>query len=233
MVIPTYNEKDNITILIDKILKLGIKNLRVIVVDDNSPDGTGEIVDALAGKYKGKVVVIHRKGKLGLGTAFVEGWTRAMKDGAEIVFGMDGDGSHDPRVLPGMLEKLQGVDVVIGSRHTKGGKIVGFTWWRTVLTRSAQFFCRVVLALPVHDSTSSYRGYRREVIKAIDIASIRSSGYSFLIEVLDRVVGGGFSVAEVPIEFGVRNSGESKVSTGEIYKALGTVVRLKTRPYRT
>lgn len=232
VIIPTYNEKDNIMLVIDKILKLRMKKLVVVVVDDNSPDGTGKVVDALTVRHRGKVAVIHRRGKLGLGTAFVEGWTWALKNGAEAVFGMDGDGSHDPKELPGMIEKLNKVDAVIGSRHIKDGKVVGFAWWRTALTRSAQFFCRVVLALPVYDSTSSYRGYRKEVIKAIDIATIRSSGYSFLIEVLDRVVRSGFSVAEVPIEFGVRKGGESKVSSGEIYKALGTVIRLMIRPYR-
>jgi dolichol-phosphate mannosyltransferase len=231
VVIPTYNESDNIIILLKKILGLGIKNMFVIVVDDNSPDGTAEVVRKFARKIGNKIILIKRAGKLGLGTAYVEGWKRAMAMGADVMFGMDGDLSHDPKDMFNMLEKLNEYDVVVGSRHVKGGEIVGFAWDRLALTAAAQMLCKFVLGLPVADSTSAFRGYKKKAIVGIELEKIRSGGYSFLIEMLHRIHRKGLRITEVPITFGTRNAGVSKVSKGEIIKALRTVVRLKLFPY--
>jgi dolichol-phosphate mannosyltransferase len=227
VIIPTFNEKDNISLLVGKILALKIKGLGVVVVDDNSPDGTGAIAERLARKFAGKVVVVHRKGKMGLGTAYVDGWRRAFAAGAELVFSMDADLSHNPAVLPQMVKMLETKDLVIGSRHMPGGEIVGFTWWRKALTAWAQIFSKWVLGMSTYDSTSGYRGYRKNVIEGIAPDSIKSSGYSFLIEALYRAHQRGYKIVEVPIVFGLRNGGISKVSSEEIIKALRTVLRLR------
>lgn len=230
VIIPTYNEKDNLEVLVGEIFAQKVRDLGIIIVDDNSPDGTGKIADKLARKYKGKFWVIHRPGKLGLGSAYVAGWEKALRLVAirsGLIIGMDGDMSHDPKELIKMIKMLETEDVVIGSRHIKNGAIVGFSVGRKILTSGAQMFSRWLLRLPVHDSTSAYRGYRRRVIEKIQVPNIRSSGYSFLIEVLYRAHKNGFKIAETPIVFGLRNGGESKVSKEEIFKALKTVFRLK------
>lgn len=227
IIIPTYNEAENIGVLVQKILALGLSDSKIIIIDDNSPDGTGEIVESLSKKFKNKVIVIHRKGKLGLGSAYKVGFEKALKNGAQTILTMDADLSHDPRVIPKMLVRLKESDVVIGSRHIPGGKIVGFNAFRTLLSKCAQILCMKLVGLAVHDSTSALRAYKVDVLKKVNPQTIRSEGYSFLIELMFRCQRVGFKLNEFPITYLNRTRGKSKISQKEIFKALITVVRLK------
>lgn len=225
-IVPTYNERENIEALVEELLALPIQ-LDVIIVDDNSPDGTGEIADRLSAESGGRVGVVHRAGKLGLGTAYLAGFRRALTDGAELVGTMDADFSHNPRHIPAMVDKIsQGCDVVIGSRYVRGGGTSGCTLNRKMLSWGANAFARTMLGLRAHDTTAGFRCYRREVLEGLDLDEIRASGYSFLIEMLYRVQRRGWRVGEIPIIFENRRLGASKVSKAEITKALGTVLRL-------
>ena len=227
VIIPTYNEAENIGLLVEKILALGLKSSKIIIIDDSSPDGTGGIADSLAQKYEEKVIVIRRKGKLGLGSAYKDGFKTAFKESAKTIITMDADLSHDPKVIPKLLGELKTADVVIGSRYIEGGGIVGFPLWRLALSTIAQGFCKFLLGIKVHDSTTAFRAYKAKVIKAINPDSIKSEGYSFLIEVVFRSQKHGFKISEIPIIFKARELGKSKVSQSEILKALFTVFRLK------
>ncbi len=229
VVIPTYNERQNIGPLIDKILGLGIEDLSIIVVDDNSPDGTGELVDKIAKKKKG-IMVIHRPQKLGLGSAYKAGFQKALKQSSQVLVTMDADFSHDPNELPQLLKAINGYDIAVGSRYVKGGRIIGFNSWRSILSAMAQKICRVFLGLNTHDSTSGFRVYKTKVIQGIDFFSIKAEGYSFLIEAIFRCQKKGFSVKEIPIVYRMRREGSSKTSQSEIVKALVTVTRLKILP---
>jgi glycosyltransferase involved in cell wall biosynthesis len=225
VIVPTYNERENIEALVAQLLALP-EDLRVIVVDDNSPDGTGEIVDRLAEENEGRVSVIHRAGKLGLGTAYIAGFKHALGDGSDLVCSMDADFSHNPRYIPDMLQKIeQGCDLVIGSRYVRGGGS-NHGLVRRVFSWGANTITRVVLGLHAHDTTAGFRCYRREVLESLDLDSIKSSGYSFLFEMLYNVERLGWKVGEVPIFFEDRRLGASKVSRSEISKALLTVFRL-------
>ena len=227
IIIPTYNEAGNIEVLVEKILELELNNSKIIVIDDNSPDGTGEIAESLSEKFKGRIDVIHRARKLGLGSAYKEGFKTALKEGAQTIITMDADLSHDPNAIPSMLGELKDNDLVIGSRYVEGGGIVGFPLWRLALSSIAQGLCRFFLGIKVHDSTTAFRAYKAKVIKSIKPDSIKSEGYSFLIEVVFRSQKAGLKVSEVPIIFKARELGKSKVSQSEILKALFTVFRLK------
>jgi len=226
VIIPTYNEKENIEALVMQLFALPVA-ARVIVVDDHSPDGTGEIADRLASEHGGRVDVVHRAGKLGLGTAYIAGFKRALAVGADLICTMDADFSHNPRYIPGMVDKTgQGYDLVIGSRYVRGGGASGCTFDRQLLSWGANAFARTVLSLQAHDTTAGFRCYRRAVLEGLDLDEIKASGYSFLIEMLYRVQRQGWRVGEVPIIFENRRLGTSKVSKDEIIKALGTVLRL-------
>ena len=225
IVVPTYNERQNIRKLISQLRK-NVPTSLIVVVDDNSPDGTGTIADGLA-KIDQKINVVHRSAKLGLGTAYISGFKHAFKKGCDAVVTMDADLSHSPKVIPLMLEKLKDCDVVIGSRYVPGGKIIGFNAFRTYLSASAQIFSRYLLGLPTHDTSSGFRAYKKKVITRIKPSSIKSQGYSFLIEMIYRCHRASFKICEVPIVFAVRSKGKSKLSQDEIYKALLTVFRLK------
>jgi len=227
IIIPTYNEAGNIEVLVEKILELELNNSKIIVIDDNSPDGTGEIAESLSEKFKGRIDVIHRARKLGLGSAYKEGFKTALKEGAQTIITMDADLSHDPNAIPELLSELRDNDLVIGSRYVEGGGIVGFPLWRLALSSIAQGLCRFFLGIKVHDSTTAFRAYKAKVIKSIKPDSIKSEGYSFLIEVVFRSQKAGLKVSEVPIIFKARELGKSKVSQSEILKALFTVFRLK------
>ncbi len=226
IIIPTFNERENIQDLVKKILTLRIPKLVLIIVDDNSPDGTGDIADKQAKKYK-NVFVVHRPKKLGLGTAYVAGFDLAFKKGASVVMTMDADFSHDPKSILAILNRIGEYDVVIGSRHIKGGKIIGFNTWRHFVSQSAQAFSRILLRTPVFDSSSGFRAYKKEVIEKVHFEKIKSHGYSFLIEAIYRCHKKGFKIAEVPITFRSRTKGKSKLSQSEIFKALKTVIRLR------
>jgi len=226
VIVPTYNEKENIEALVTQLLALPV-SLRVIVVDDNSPDGTGAIADRLAAESDGRVGVIHRAGKLGLGTAYIAGFKRALAEGVDLVYTMDADFSHDPRYVPAMVDKInQGYDLVIGSRYVRGGGASGCTFNRKLLSWGANAFARTMLGLHAHDTTAGFRCYRRQVLERMDLDGIKASGYSFLIEMLYQVQRRGWRVGEVPIVFENRRLGASKVSKSEIGRALGTVLRL-------
>jgi dolichol-phosphate mannosyltransferase len=225
VIVPTYNEKENIESLVTQLLALPT-GVRVTVVDDNSPDGTGEVADRLAAGSKGCVTVIHRAGKLGLGAAYIAGFKRALAEGADLICTMDADFSHNPRYIPDMVAKIgQGYDLVIGSRYVRGGGS-DHALVRRVFSWGANTITRVVLGLHAHDTTAGFRCYRREVLESLDLDSITSSGYSFLFEMLFNVERRSWRVGEVPIFFKDRRVGASKVSRKEILKALGAVFRL-------
>lgn len=228
VIVPTYNEIDNLQPLVEQLLGLQA-GLGVIVIDDNSPDGTGRLADELAAAH-GAVQVIHRPGKLGLGTAYRVGFVRALELGTPLVLTMDADFSHDPRYIPAMLAKAAECDLVIGSRYVRGGGAEGCTLPRIALSRGANLFARALLGLEASDCTAGFRCYRRAVLERIDLDRILSEGYSFLIEMLYRVQQAGFRVGEVPITFANRRRGASKISRREVVRAMGTVLRLRLRP---
>lgn len=227
VVIPTYNEAENIPLLVSELLALE-PPVDVIVVDDNSPDGTGELADTLAVENPGRVDVVHRPSKLGLGTAHIAGFKRALNQGAECVLSMDADFSHHPRYVPAMLAQSQDADLVIGSRYVNRGGTRFCTRKRRALSLGANLFAKIMLGLPARDCTAGFRCYKREVLLSIDVDEIFSDGYSFLIEVLYRTKRQGWSVAEVPIIFEDRRHGVSKISRREIFAAMYTVLRLTT-----
>jgi glycosyltransferase involved in cell wall biosynthesis len=224
IVVPTYNERENIELLVREIMDLGLDS-QIIVVDDNSPDGTGEIADELADQHSG-VQVLHRPAKLGLGTAHIAGMKAAIAAGVGYIITMDADFSHHPRYIPDLLAALERYDVVIGSRYVAGGDTLYCTTPRKALSRGANLFARTMLNLQAGDATAGFRGYRRAVLESIDLDEILSDGYSFLIEMLYRCQQRGWCVGEVPIVFENRQRGASKISKTEILKALGTVGRL-------
>ncbi len=224
VIIPTYNEIENLEPLVQQLLALRA-GLDVLIVDDNSPDGTGQAADRLAAGHP-EVQVIHRPGKLGLGTAYRAGFGWAIEKGTPLALTMDADFSHDPCYIPAMLQMAAEYDLVIGSRYVRGGGAKDCVGWRVALSRAANLFAKAMLGLRVHDCTAGFRCYRCEVLRHLDLDSIFSEGYSFLIEMLYRVERAGYRVGEVPILFVNRRRGASKISRSEIRKALGTVVRL-------
>ncbi len=232
LVLPTYNERENLPALIAAIQALP-NPIHVIVVDDNSPDGTGALADELAGRTPAgagepdrTVQVIHRPGKSGLGTAYAAGFHRALAQGADLVLTMDADFSHHPQYLPAILEASRQHDLVIGSRYVPGGGVKDWGPQRQLLSWGANTIAHLVLGLYARDCTAGFRCYRRKVLETVNPASIRADGYSYLIEMLYRCERQGFRVGEVPIIFADRQLGRSKISQSEIVKAGGTVLRL-------
>jgi glycosyltransferase involved in cell wall biosynthesis len=229
--LPTYNEVENIEQLVPQVLALP-GDLRVLVVDDNSPDGTGALADRLASAQPDRVDVIHRSGKLGLGTAYLAGFRKALALGAGAVLTMDADFSHHPRYIPELVARLAQADLVIGSRYVPGGRAVDSPFSRRLLSQGANSIAHGLLGLHARDVTAGFRLYRREVLAALPLDRIFSSGYSFLIELLYLVERRGWRVAEVPILFRDRTLGRSKISRAEIFRALYTVARLTYRRLR-
>lgn len=224
VVLPTYNEAENISLLIPGLLKLP---LSVCVVDDRSPDGTGAIADEWAGREP-RVHAVHRAGKLGLGTAYLAGFHFALEHGYEAALTMDADFSHHPKYIPAMLDKLERYDLVIGSRYVPGGDVL-YPFHRRFMSKTANLAARLALGLKPQDCTSGFRLYRAQVLRTAPIDAIFSDGYSFLIEILNLVQGYGFSIAEAPIVFEDRVRGRSKISSNEMFKAAYTVSRLAYR----
>ena len=224
IIIPTYNERENIQQLVGSILKLGLDS-QVIIVDDNSPDGTGQLADELAAQHPG-IHVIHRSRKLGLGTAHITGMKAALAGHMHHILTMDADFSHHPRYILNVLAMLSRFDVVIGSRYVAGGGTRYCTLPRKALSHGANLFVRTTLGLHVGDATAGFRGYRRAVLESIALDEIVSDGYSFLIEMLYRCQRQGWCIGEVPIIFEDRQRGASKISKFEILKAVQTVARL-------
>ena len=231
VIVPTFNERENIEILLADLLALPI-DLYVIVVDDGSPDGTGELADHWAAKTD-RVQVIHRASKLGLGTAYIAGFKRALSAGFDRIMTMDADFSHHPRYIPAMIELSRECDMVIGSRYVKGGGTLNCTFKRRALSRGANMFAKMTLGLRARDCTAGFRCYRHEVLESIELDSIFSNGYSFLIEMIYYVQRRGWQIGEVPIVFEDRRRGKSKISQSEVFRALQTVFRLQGRRLRS
>ncbi|HZQ04938.1 MAG TPA: polyprenol monophosphomannose synthase [Anaerolineae bacterium] len=225
VIIPTYNERENIAALLGELHQF-LPDLVTIVVDDNSPDGTGNIVDELAARDT-RVCPLHRPTKLGLGTAQIAGMKWAMAHHYDPILTMDADFSHAPRFVPAMVAATQRYDLVIGSRYVSGGGTWHCTLLRRALSRGANLFAHTMLGLGARDTTAGFRAYRRAVLESINLDAIVSNGYSFLIELLYQCQKQGWRIGEVPIIFEDRQRGKSKISRQEIYKALGTVVRLR------
>ena len=227
VVIPTYNERENISALIPRVLEL--PRFRVLVVDDNSPDGTAAVVGVIT-REQPRVGLLSRPGKQGLGTAYIAGFRRALAEGAEFIFEMDADFSHDPSYLPALLAAAQTrYDLVLGSRYVPGGGTVNWGLLRQLISRGGNIYARAILGLPVMDATGGFRCYRRRVLEAIDLEAIHSNGYSFQIELVYRTLRAGFQIGEVPIIFPDRRVGQSKMSRRIVLEALLTVWRLRFR----
>ena len=216
VVLPTYNEAANLPVITEALLALPLTGLRILVADDNSPDGTGDVADQLASKYgSAKVTVLHRPGKQGLGRAYVDGMTTAIASGAEFVVQMDSDLSHSPAYLPQMLGTLLAAeaDVVIGSRYVAGASLAReWSWRRKALSGFANLYVRALLRLGVRDVTAGFKLWRSSALTAIDVASVQSNGYSFQVEMNYRAVRHGLKIVELPIHFADRREGESKMS---------------------
>ena len=227
VIIPTYNEKDNIQKLIRDIYGLN-PAIHILVVDDNSPDGTSTIVKQLKNEFK-NLFLLERQGKLGLGTAYIAGFKFALQNGYHFVFEMDADFSHDPREIPSFLEAIKDADIVIGSRYCKGVNVVNWPLSRLVLSIFANRYTRFITGLPLHDSTGGYKCFRREVLQAIDLDGISSGGYSFQIEVNFIAWKKGFRLKEIPIIFIDRTIGKSKMSKKILREAVWMVWKLKFR----
>lgn len=223
IIIPTYNERENIAALVRRVVEQ-LPECRVLIMDDNSPDGTGQIGDELA-ESDSRVRVVHRPSKDGLGKAYLAGFRQALASHAEYVFQMDADFSHDPAYLPTFLELIERADLVIGSRYVAGGGVTNWGVHRKLISGLGNAFARTVLELPVRDATAGFRCYRRTVLDAIDLDSIQSEGYAFQIEMAYRAHQRGFRVAEFPIIFPDRVHGRSKMSKKIIAEALLFVIR--------
>lgn len=229
VVVPTYNEADNLDDLLLQLLALPVR-LGVIVVDDNSPDGTGEMADQWAVRYPNRVFVVHRPGKLGLGTAYIAGFNKALQElHAERVMTMDADFSHNPRYIPDIIALSRSKHVVIGSRYVPGGGSRNCTRKRILLSKIANLVARSFLGLKARDVTAGFRLYRCEVLESIPLDQIFSNGYSFLIEMLFLCQRRGWQIGEIPIIFEDRRKGKTKISRQEILKAQYTVLRLFLR----
>jgi dolichol-phosphate mannosyltransferase len=221
IVVPTYNERQNIERLISAILEAG-PEISVLIVDDNSPDGTAELVDAIAAKNP-RVRCLKRQGKMGLGSAYITGFRNALEHGAEIVVQMDADFSHDPLHIPDFLEAIKTSDLVVGSRYLNGVNVVNWPIQRLLLSYFANVYTRVITGMPLHDATSGFKCFRRKVLEAIDLDRIISDGYCFQIEMTFRTWRKGFKVVEIPIVFVERRSGTSKMSKRIIWEAIWKV----------
>jgi len=224
IIVPTYNESENIVDLTRLLLELPLQ-ATVIIVDDNSPDGTGRLADEMSAADP-RVQVVHRAGKLGLGTAYMAGFKKALADGADLIVTMDADFSHHPKYIPAMVALAGTNHVTIGSRYVPGGGVEHWEWYRRFLSWSANHFARLLLGLKANDCTAGFRCYHREVLLSIDLDTIFSNGYSFLIEMAYKCQKRGCSFGETPIIFANRARGTSKISQTEIFKAMYTVLRL-------
>jgi dolichol-phosphate mannosyltransferase len=227
VVVPTYNERENLPLLVEQLMLHA--NVRVLVVDDQSPDGTGAVADGLAHTHPGRVDVLHRTGRRGFGLSYIDGLTRAVKEPIDLICQMDADLSHDARQLPALVAVTAHADVVIGSRYVPGGAIVNWPLRRRLLSRCANIYIRSVTRLSARDCTSGYRCWRREALAKLPLDQFVSDGYSFLIEMLFMAAGLGFRVAEVPITFVERRMGQSKVSGAVLVESALTPWRLAAR----
>lgn len=225
IIIPTYNEIDNLSPLLKEIFSYAPET-DILIVDDNSPDGTGELADTFQ-EEDAHVHVLHRAGKLGLGTAYIEGFKYAIEKGYDAAFEMDADFSHDPKYLPDFLKAIENADLVIGSRYIPGGDTPNWTVIRRIISGGGNIFARFMLGIPVHDCTAGYRCYRRQVLESIDLDSIQSQGYAFQIELAYRVMQHGFKIVETPIVFMDRRVGKSKMSRKIVIEGFTYVIKAR------
>ncbi len=229
IIIPTYNERENLQGLIPQILAVlnasGVDG-SIIVVDDSSPDGTGDLANELSAKH-GKIIVLTRETKLGIGSAYKDGFRTALSLGFEGLIEMDADGSHNPRFIPAFVEKLEeGYDLVIGSRYIPGGKIPDWPLKRRIISMATGFFTRFLFGLKTHDPTSGFRAYRATALNNIDLSKVESDGYAFQVEMVALCEKRRFRVCEIPIEFVDRGVGKSKLSGMESLRFMKAVLRL-------
>lgn len=225
VVVPTYNERENLPRLLDAVHE-HLPSAHVLVVDDGSPDGTGEIADARAAADD-RIHVLHRAGKLGLGTAYLTGFAWGLERDYTHIFEMDADFSHDPAMLPRFLEAAQEADVVLGSRWVRGGGTVGWPLKRRLLSRGGSLYARTILGVDVRDLTGGFKCFRRRVLEAIDLSAVQTVGYGFQIELTWRALQQGFRVVEIPIRFADRVAGQSKMSGRIFMEALTLVWKLR------
>ncbi len=213
VVLPTYNEAENIGPMVEALLDLSIPGLGILVVDDASPDGTGEIADRLAAEHPGRVAVLHRAGPRGLGRAYVEGFQRALADGADVIVQMDCDFSHNPADVPRLLAPIPDYDLVVGSRYIPGGATAeDWGWERRLLSRWGNFYARTILGSRIHDITGGFRAWRQETLEGMDLSRVRSQGYIFQVEIAYLCERLGYRILEIPIRFEERRRGRSKMS---------------------
>ncbi|MCK4734199.1 MAG: polyprenol monophosphomannose synthase [Methanophagales archaeon] len=234
IVIPTYNEKENIRILIPQIVEVFKQNGlstggKIVVVDDNSPDGTSEVVEEFMKGYK-NVFLLKRNEKTGLGSAYIAGFEYALELGADIIFEMDGDCSHDPNDIGRFLDEFEnGYDVIVGSRYIKESGIPKWSFYRRLISKCGNFFARTVAGIPIHDCTSGYRAIRASILKEIALDELSVDGYAFQISLLHDLVERNAKIKEIPITFRERWSGESKLGNGDIREFFITSFRLRLR----
>ena len=225
VVIPTYNEKDNVEKIVTTVLEVE-PSLEILIVDDNSPDGTGQIADEMA-QRDSRISVLHRKEKTGLGSAYIAGFKHALEREYDHIFEMDADFSHDPKYLPDFLEKIEEFDIVLGSRYIKGVNVVNWPMSRLLLSYFANVYARLVTGLPVRDATGGFKCFRRKVLENIDLDAVQSDGYSFQIEMTFKAWKKGFQICEIPIVFVDRLAGASKMSKRIVREAIVMVWKLR------
>ncbi len=225
IIIPTYNELENLRPLLQEIFSYA-QETDMLIVDDNSPDGTGKLADEIHNENP-QVHVLHRAGKLGLGTAYIAGFKYAVAHGYDAAFEMDADFSHDPRYLPDFLKAIEHADLVIGSRYIPGGGTPNWSFLRRFISGGGNIFARFMLGIPVQDCTAGFRCYRRQVLESIDLDTIQSQGYAFQVEMAYRVMRQGFKIVETPIVFMDRRIGKSKMSRKIVIEAFIYVLRAR------
>jgi len=238
MVIPTYNESENIGLLIKRIFDAfsssHLSNGKeytpeILIVDDNSPDGTAEIVKTMSNTYPDKLHIISREGKQGCASAYLKGFSWGMENNYDLLLAMDGDFSHDPKYIPQMLDAIKDNDMVVGSRNIKGGKIENRSWIRNAFTKCAALYCRVILNCPIRDITGGYNLYKRKVFEKINMSKIQCRGYSFQIDIKYQAFVMGLKIVEIPIVFPNRKYGKSKMAIKYLFDAIYDVWKIKNK----
>jgi dolichol-phosphate mannosyltransferase len=228
VVTPTYNERDNLKVFVKEVLSVD-EGIDMLIVDDNSPDGTGDIAERLS-SVEPRIKVLHRPGKLGLGSAYIEGFQYALRHEYDCVVEMDADFSHRPVDLPKLIAAAETADVVIGSRNIPGGRVENWSLLRKIISRGGSGYTRLMLGVPVRDCTSGFKCFRREVLESIDFNGVESNGYGFQVEMNYLCHQAGFRIAEVPIVFPDREVGKSKMSRGIVFEAARRVWQLRRQP---
>ena len=223
VIIPTYNERENIERIVSR-ARASVPEAHILIADDNSPDGTGDIADELAA-VDNHIQVLHRAGKEGLGAAYLSGFAWAIDQGYDVIVEMDADGSHQPEQLPKLLAALRNADVVLGSRWVQGGSVVNWPKHREFLSRGGNLYTRAMLGIPLHDATGGYRAFRADALRTLDLSDVESKGYCFQVDMAWRAVRAGLRVVEVPIEFIERELGDSKMNQKIVTEALWRVTQ--------